>query len=445
MPVLFTTPLEQFLDNNGAVANGALLYVYAPGTTTPKDSYTTSAGTTANANPVVLNSAGRPATGIYLNPGDSYRFVLKDSTATTTYFDQDYLLAPPDLGYATDSGSVNAIAAAPTNKVVSYVAGQSIDIKVSNANTATAVTVALSGLAAKTVLLPDGSAPPVGFIQASVYRFVYDGTNFILSQSRADPRTPVEYVVGAGTANAGTATPAKAWASYAAGNMILVKPTADNTGAVTFNISGLGVVAVTTLTGAALAGGELDSTGYHLLVGNGSALTLLNPALAPGVTAVGGLTVSPRLVHTGGNPPKVSTDGSDQVPVITEVYICEMYVPCRMTVTGGAVMNGSVVSGNIKVGLADSTGAVVATSASTAQAGTDAYQRVPFTATVTLNGPATYYLLTFIDNITGKFNAHTFGNFGASKQTGQTYATGFTTITPPTTFTTALGTIASLY
>jgi hypothetical protein len=41
------------------------------------------------------------------------------------------------------------------------------------------------------------------------------------------------------------------------------------------------------------------------------------------------------------------------------------------------------------------------------------------------------------DNTTARFNAHTFGDFGASKQTGQVYATGFTTITPPTTFTAA--------
>jgi hypothetical protein len=41
------------------------------------------------------------------------------------------------------------------------------------------------------------------------------------------------------------------------------------------------------------------------------------------------------------------------------------------------------------------------------------------------------------DNTTARFNAHTFGDFGGSKQTGQVYATGFTAITPPTTFTAA--------
>lgn len=148
--------------------------------------------------------------------------------------------------------------------------------------------------------------------------------------------------------------------------------------------------------------------------------------------------------HTGGAPPRVNTDGSDAVPVITEVYICEVYVGMRTLVTGVSNFNGSVASGNIKVGLANSLGAVVATSASTAMSGTDAYQRVPFTLPyVAMAG--TYYVLLFVDNTTARVNCHTFGDFRAAKQTGQVYATGFTTITVPTTFTTALGPMASLY
>ena len=164
-----------------------------------------------------------------------------------------------------------------------------------------------------------------------------------------------------------------------------------------------------------------------------------------GINSAGLFTVSPRLFHTGSAPPQVSTDGTDQTPVATEVYICELFIPCNVTVTGLSIMNGTAVSGNVKVGLADSSGLVVATSASTAQSGTDAYQRVPFTNQVALVGPATYFALVFIDNATGRLNTHTFGDFGASKQTGQTYSAGFTAITPPTTFTTALGTIESLY
>jgi hypothetical protein len=159
-----------------------------------------------------------------------------------------------------------------------------------------------------------------------------------------------------------------------------------------------------------------------------------------------GFTQNGRLVASCGVPAQVSTAGTDSTPVVTEVYIAQVFVPVNMTVTGVSVFNGTVASGNIKVGLADSTGAVIATSASTAMSGTDAYQAVPFTATKDLQGPQTYYILQMVDNTTARINTHTLaGNCGASKQTGQVYATGFTTITPPTTFTTALGPIGSLY
>ena len=163
-----------------------------------------------------------------------------------------------------------------------------------------------------------------------------------------------------------------------------------------------------------------------------------------GIAASGGFSVSPRLIHTGGLP-AVPMVLNDQTPVATEVYIAEVFVPANVTLTGVAVYNGSVASGNYKVGLANSLGAVVSTSASTAMSGTNAYQRVPFTATYAAKGPATFYVLLFVDNATARINVHQVGNFGASKQTGQVYATGFTTITAPTTFTTNLATVASLY
>lgn len=159
----------------------------------------------------------------------------------------------------------------------------------------------------------------------------------------------------------------------------------------------------------------------------------------------GGFAVSPRTFHVGGTAAQIAADGNDSTPVATEVYIGEILVTSNAVLTGLAVFNGSVASGNMKVGLADSNGVIVATSASTAMSGTDAYQRVPFTATYNAYGPATYYALLFIDNGTARYNTFAVGTFGAAKQTGQVYATGFTNITPPTTFTTALAPIATLY
>ena len=74
----------QFFDNNGVPLAGGLIYTYAAGTTTPQATYTTSAGTVAHTNPIVLNSAGRvPGGELWLVIGLNYKFVLQTSTATT--------------------------------------------------------------------------------------------------------------------------------------------------------------------------------------------------------------------------------------------------------------------------------------------------------------------------------------------------------------------------
>jgi hypothetical protein len=74
----------QFFDNNGVPLAGGLIYTYAAGTTTPQATYTTSAGTIAHSNPIVLNSAGRvPGGELWLVIGSNYKFVLQTSTATT--------------------------------------------------------------------------------------------------------------------------------------------------------------------------------------------------------------------------------------------------------------------------------------------------------------------------------------------------------------------------
>lgn len=71
----------QFFDNNGNPLAGGLLYTYLAGTTTPATTYTSSSGTTPNANPIVLDSAGRVAEEIWLTEGVSYKFELLTSTS----------------------------------------------------------------------------------------------------------------------------------------------------------------------------------------------------------------------------------------------------------------------------------------------------------------------------------------------------------------------------
>jgi hypothetical protein len=171
---------------------------------------------------------------------------------------------------------------------------------------------------------------------------------------------------------------------------------------------------------------------------------------AGGIAAAGGFTASPRLCHTGGVPAQVSTEGTNLSVVVTELYVAELFIPCNMTITGAAVLWGDATEGNAKVALYDSTGARVAISASTDVSGftADSYgTRIAFSAPYAAKGPATYYLGVIGDSSSNRINTHILGNFGAGKITGLVYATeaGYATITPPTTFTTGLGPIATLY
>lgn len=155
------------------------------------------------------------------------------------------------------------------------------------------------------------------------------------------------------------------------------------------------------------------------------------------------LAASPRCIHTGGEPAIASTSGNDTTPVVTETYLAELYVPETMTVTGIALFNGSVAAGNVTLGLYAANGRFLGKSASTAQSGTDAYQRIDL-ATALVLPPGTYYVAAQFDDISARFNSHVVGNFGAGKLTSQTYG-AMPGATMPTTFTTALGPIASLY
>ncbi len=69
----------QFLDNNANPLSGGLIYTYDAGTTTPRTTYTSSTGLTANSNPIVLDSAGRTPQEVWLTSGVRYKFAIYTS------------------------------------------------------------------------------------------------------------------------------------------------------------------------------------------------------------------------------------------------------------------------------------------------------------------------------------------------------------------------------
>jgi hypothetical protein len=107
----------QFFDNNGTILSGGLVYTYTAGTTTPQAAYTTSSGSTAHTNPIVLDSAGRVPSGgeIWLTDAVAYKFLLKTSVGVT--------IATYDNVTGNASGIYAAFAASSGSSLVGYTQG----------------------------------------------------------------------------------------------------------------------------------------------------------------------------------------------------------------------------------------------------------------------------------------------------------------------------------
>jgi len=88
----FIAPSEQYFDNSGNILAGGKLFFYDSGTVVAKDTFSDPGGTTANANPVILDGAGRTP-DIYLT--GSYKLIIKDS-AEVQIETRDPVLAADD-------------------------------------------------------------------------------------------------------------------------------------------------------------------------------------------------------------------------------------------------------------------------------------------------------------------------------------------------------------
>lgn len=95
-------PRLQFFDDSGNPLNGGLLYTYAAGTSTPLATYSDVTLTTPNANPTVLDAAGRAT--IFLSAA-SYKFTLRTS-AGTLIWTADNVSAVPATSIASSFNSV---------------------------------------------------------------------------------------------------------------------------------------------------------------------------------------------------------------------------------------------------------------------------------------------------------------------------------------------------
>lgn len=144
-PIVFT---NQWFTNTGVVLAGGLINTYLAGTSTPQATYQDSGGITPNANPIVLNSAGRiPGSGeIWVPAGTSLKLVITDSASNviTTLDNVSSLNDPGGVGSTgTFTGTITGVVGTVSGTVKYTVAGKIVGVSAgvilgtSNANTMT--------------------------------------------------------------------------------------------------------------------------------------------------------------------------------------------------------------------------------------------------------------------------------------------------------------------
>jgi len=151
---------SQFFDNDGNVLSGGKIYTYTAGTSTPATTYTTSAGSIAHTNPIILDSAGRvPGGEIWLTANINFKFILRtsgdvligtyDNVASSPYTDASLVTYTP--------AGVNAVTTTVQAKLRESVSV--MDFGASPSNTSAQNTTAFQNAlnAHDTLYVPDGT------------------------------------------------------------------------------------------------------------------------------------------------------------------------------------------------------------------------------------------------------------------------------------------------
>jgi len=147
----------------GLPLNAGLLYTYQAGSSTPLATYSDSAGTIANTNPITLGTDGRPPSEIWLLSTYNYKFVLTDSLGSV-------------IGtYDNVSGLSNYYG--PSSGVVTSVTGTS-PISVTSGSTPN---VSFSGVLPKANGGTGTATPPVAFYYQTGAQTIATATTTVIS------------------------------------------------------------------------------------------------------------------------------------------------------------------------------------------------------------------------------------------------------------------------
>lgn len=262
----------QLFTSQGVVLAGGTINTYIAGTTTPQITYTDHTGSVSNGTQILLDSAGRPTSGveIWLPAGVSVKFIVLNSVGVQVGGTYDYI-----SGINDPSGGAPANAEWVTGTTPSYISatqfsvttdqralypiGQRVRYTVSGGTGYGTVTAVAFG-AVTTVTVQTDSIPldsglsvvAYGLLNAAAPSVSAQGIAY--SSTASDTTVPsvgnalkrMDRAIALTTSTGGTTafilTPAVPLAAYATNAPLLVKFNATSTGSPTMNVSGLGVL-----------------------------------------------------------------------------------------------------------------------------------------------------------------------------------------------------------
>lgn len=236
----------QFFDANGAPLALGNLYYYAAGTTTPLDTYSDSAGTVANTNPIVLDGSGRLDVDVYLGSTSNYKEVLTTASATVAPWPDDNIPLASQPDWNATSGP-NQILNKP---VLAAVATSGSYTDLSNTPATNSPFTGDSGSGGTSGLVP---APAAGDALANMFLSAGGGWATPPGSSIS-----VNLVASAAIASGSTLTFASVPGSISVG-MVVSDTTASTvipSGTVVSSTTGTTVTLSTPVTGAGVSSGD---------------------------------------------------------------------------------------------------------------------------------------------------------------------------------------------
>jgi hypothetical protein len=368
MAVVTPTPKMQFLTASGAPLVGGRLYTYVAGTTTPQATFTDETGSTANTNPIILDSRGEA--NVWLGAA-SYKFRLADANDVEIWT-VDYITAPTTSLSPVLSGNVtiSTNSSGPALKITQTGTGPVLLVQDSADPDVTPFIINSNGLVGLGTVSPvealdiadngkiqlSAAGVPRTIISATSVDSVTDvsdNRNFVVRTNNNTRMT----ISGAGaTTFGGAVTVSSGGATITAGGLTVSAGGAAITGnstitgtlgvsnALTVSSGGAGITGNSTVTGTFGVTGTLTAqTGLTVSAGGAG--------IAGGLTvSSGGLTVSASGAAITGNSTVTGTLG------VTSTLTAQN----GLTVSSG----GAGITGNSTI-----TGTLTATSTLTAQNG----------------------------------------------------------------------------